>query len=185
VREGYPDVNWSYNLRLRITDFEPRVLNVGVGPGIEFSGVARQLPYFEFGRLDHIDVHPPYLYKAQEVNWASKIVTYKIMDVRNIQNFDDWTLVLMFDVLEHLPEEDAIIVLNRLIASTCKILIFLPIETGEYQNKYPEVAAMEHRSFWKPEEFTNLGLNVEYLPKWNNGVFEIDVAWISKKEDKK
>lgn len=183
-KREYPIVNSYYDLRLRIEDYEDlRVLNCGIGPGD--SGLASQLPFFKFKHLTHIDIYQPYLDKGKETIWDAQYVEFINKDVRDISSFDEYDLCLMFDFIEHLPKDDAMKVLSKLQQSSCKVLMFVPLELeqeGEYQNR-TGVKFNDHLSLWIKEDFINLGFRVEVLKNFNHGNRVIsNVLWVTKGE---
>lgn len=173
----YPYVPNIIDLRNRITRKnldKLKVLNVGVG-SCE-SGLARQLPHIDFGQLDLIDVHQPYLDGAQTREWDARVVNFINADIRTF-DVTGYDLVLMFDVLEHLTKEEAIAVMNRI---TCKQLIFIPLEK-EYRANVYGATSQDHLSLWTEEDFKNLGYKTEVLKnfhKEDNRIF--DALWAAK-----
>lgn len=152
----YPDVPEAIDLRKRIFPKGMKVLNVGVGPGD--SWLAKQLPHLEFKRLDHIDVHEPYIFKAREIPWAAEEVRFRVGDITNGTDFSDYDMVFFFDVIEHLEKDDALRILNTPV----KKLLFVPLETTPRENQHG-VESQEHRSFWTEEELNGLGLKTQRI----------------------
>lgn len=173
----YPLVAASLDLRNRLprTGFEKlKVLNVGVGVGN--SGLAIQLPYFPFARLDHVDVHNPYLEVAKARTWAAKKVNFINADIREI-GLIDYDFVLMFDVLEHLPKADALAVMDRIKSHQ---IIFIPLETEFRKNTFG-AESQDHLSLWTEFDFTSRGYKTERLSgfhKEENLIF--DALWAIK-----
>jgi 2-polyprenyl-3-methyl-5-hydroxy-6-metoxy-1,4-benzoquinol methylase len=155
----YPEVPGFVDLRKRMFPKGMKVLNVGVGRGDSF--VASQLPHLEFKRLDHMDVHEPYIFKAREIPWAAEEVRFKVGDVRNGTNFEDYDLVLLADIVEHLPKDDAVELLKR----PGKKLMLIPIETEPRDND-TDVESREHLSFWTEKELKDLGYKTEVIRQW-------------------
>jgi len=151
-----------------------KVCNVGVGEG--GSALALQLPYFNFARLDHIDVHQPYLDAARARTWSAKVVNFINTDVRN-WNFAAYDYVFMFDVLEHLEKADALAVMEKI---KCHQLIFIPLETMFRKNDFG-VKAQDHLSFWTEADFKERGYTTEILSGFHieeKSVF--DALWALK-----
>lgn len=121
----YPAFSQDLDLRLRLPKEnlnKMSVLNVGIGSGQ--SSLARQLPFLIFRRLDHVEIHQPYIDAAMLEKWDSKEVNFIHADIRNI-DYWPYDIVLMFDILEHLPKEDSLKLMDRI---KCKQIIFIPLE---------------------------------------------------------
>jgi 2-polyprenyl-3-methyl-5-hydroxy-6-metoxy-1,4-benzoquinol methylase len=82
-----------------------RVLNVG-GGGAAVIGLPPQLREIKFKQLDHLDIYEPSLNKCKGVPWAAETVNFILCDIREF-DFSGYDLLLMFDVIEHLPKDDA------------------------------------------------------------------------------
>jgi len=173
----YPLVPDEIDLRKRL----PRrglnkltVLNVGVGTGS--SGLARQLPFLRFKWLVHIDVHQPYLDAAQTVKYDAEFVSFLNRDIRDY-NTSSYDWVFMFDILEHLPKEGALKVLDRI---KCRQLIFIPLEEEFRENPFG-VQSQEHQSFWTEEDFKSRGYKTQVLRGFHKEGDKIfDALWAVK-----
>ena len=160
----YPLVMPEIDLRARLPMNhlkKMRVLNVGAGSG--YSGLARQLPFLPFKELDHCDIENIYLDAARAKQWRAKKVIFINQDIRKMA-FQNYDLILMFDVLEHLPKEDSLAVLKKII---CPHLIFIPLEEEFRANIY-EAKSQDHLSLWTKKEFDDLGYRTEELPFFHN-----------------
>lgn len=159
VTWGYPTVHPTIDLRTRLGDLTgKRVLNIGIGSGE--SGLAIQLPAYPFEKLDHIEVHQPYIEKARTKFWVAKEVNFHLGDAREfpVENYD---LVLAFDVLEHLTKEDAL----ALIARCPNMAVFIPLEPRPmcHREGVDDIASQDHLSIWTEQEFKDLGFQTEVL----------------------
>ena len=152
----YPKVPEAVDLRKRIFPKGMKVLNVGVGTGD--SWIAKQLPHLPFARLDHLDIHEPYIFKAREIPWAAEEVRFKVGDIRNGVNFDDYDMVFFFDVIEHLEKDEAL----RVLSHPVKKLMFVPIETEPRLNS-TGVESQDHLSFWTEEELNEMGFKTQRI----------------------
>ena len=154
----YPDVPDVIDLRKRVTPNGKRALNVGVGPGD--SWLAQQLPHMPFSHLDHIDVHKPYLDKAAEIPWAAENVGFIHKDITEFDVDGQYDIMLMFDVIEHLPKDKALEVLK----SPVDKLIFVPLEdTDSLRVNRTGVESQDHVSCWTEEEIRGLGFETETI----------------------
>ena len=173
----YPPMPFYIDLRQRLPRRnidKLKVLNVGVGVGN--SGLAVQLPYFNFERLDLIDVHKPYLDSAVTRTWAAKKVNFILAD---IVNFDTsiYDLVLMFDVLEHLPKLASLKVMEKI---KCKQVIFGPLEKEFRENKFG-AESQDHLSLWTEKDFKSRGYKTEVLKNFHKeDGKEWDALWALK-----
>ena len=174
---GYPFVYSEIDLRRKLPSGnlnKLKVLNVGVGTGD--SGLARQLPFLPFFRLDLIDVHQPYLDRAIKRNWAAKHVNFINDDIRNFDT-SIYDVVLMFDVLEHLPKEDSLAVMKKIKSHQ---IIFIPLEEHYRENTFG-AKSQDHLSLWEESDFVQLGYCTDRLfafHKEGNGIF--DALWAIK-----
>ena len=173
----YPLVNPELDVRYRLPlkDLKKlRVLNVGIGSG--YSALARQLPFIGFGDLTMIDVYQPYIDDAKMKTWDADEVHFILSDVRDfdVSQFD---IVLMFDVLEHLPKEDSLAVLSKIKG---KAVVFGPLEKVYRENTF-EVSSQDHLSIWTEEDFKELGFKTELLKNFHREGNEIfDALWAIK-----
>jgi len=166
----YPVVPECIDLRKRIVPNGKRALNVGVGRGD--SWLAQQLPHLPFASLDNLDIHKPYLDKAAEMPWAAEKVAFIHDDITRFSVDGQYDLVLMFDVLEHLPKDKA---LDVLCTDTPKML-FVPLE-GEFRTNTTGIKSEDHQSAWTADEFRDLGFNVEVIKGFHRGA--VDAAWVT------
>jgi len=173
----YPIVPPEIDLRLRLPKenrSQMRVLNVGVGLGN--SGLGIQLHFFPFTRLDNIDIYQPYLDLAKTQEWAAKKVNFINADIRNFDT-SIYDLVLMFDILEHLPKEDSLKIMDRI---KCKQLIFIPLEKEFRKNVYG-VESQDHLSLWTEDDFKSRGYKTEVLKDYHKeGGRIFDALWAIK-----
>jgi 2-polyprenyl-3-methyl-5-hydroxy-6-metoxy-1,4-benzoquinol methylase len=169
----YPDVPAFMDLRKRMLPLGMTVLNVGVGPGD--SWLAKQLPHLEFARLDHIDIHEPYIAKAREIPCAAKDVRFKVGDVTKLEDFGEYDMTFMFDLIEHLPKEQGL----GLLKMPFKKLLFVPIETKPREND-TGVASQDHVSFWTEREFKDLGYKTEVIKNfvYHRDGAVMDAVWV-------
>jgi ubiquinone/menaquinone biosynthesis C-methylase UbiE len=173
----YPMVNPEIDIRYRLPRKDLHklsVLNVGVGSG--YSGLARQLPFIGFGSLTMIDVHQPYLDMAELKTWDAGVVKFIKADVRDF-DVTGYDIVMMFDVLEHLPKEESIAIMKKI---TGKQVIFGPLEPSFRKNDFG-VESQDHLSLWTEQDFIDLGYKTEILPSFHHeGDLFFDATWALK-----
>jgi len=173
VDAKYPEVSPLIDLRKKIKPYGKKVLNVGVGPDGGNSAIASQLPFFSFKQLDHIDVYKPYLDEAQKKAWNAERVNFIHGDITEYDKINDYDLILMFDVLEHLPKEKGL----KLLDSKPRKLIFLPLENGKMRENTFGVSSQDHISSWTEKDFIDRGFAIQPLKQFNHGDFTSDVLW--------
>ena len=173
----YPSVPDEIDLRNRLPrkDLNKfKALNVGMGSGA--SGLARQLPYFNFKLLDNIDIFQPYLNAGKTRFWDAKKVNFLNADIRDFDT-SPYDFVFMFDVLEHLFKAEALAVLEKI---KCRQLIFLPLEK-EFRENNLGVKSQDHLSFWTEEDFKNMRYKTEVLKDFHHeGGNVFDALWAVK-----
>lgn len=107
--------------------------------------LAQQLTCLKSKQLDNLDVNEGFLERAKLVPWKAESVNFIHDDVRNMNGkLDDYDLVLLFDIIEHLPKEDGI----KLLKTKVPKLVFTPIEKnlGEGGNKDTGIEGQDHKS---------------------------------------
>lgn len=171
-----PVVIDSINLRkLLPANYENmRVLNVGIGAGT--SMLAQQLPFLKFKKITHLDVYEPYITAAKKLIWDSP-VEFIQKDVRSITDISSYDLVLMFDVLEHLPKEDSIALINRFTKAGIKVLAFTPVEKElmNHRDGTDDIESQMHYSLWDSKDFEDLSLRTVTLKDFHG--LNYDAVW--------
>ncbi len=148
-------------LKLPIKDLHKlKVLNVGVGD--MGSGIARQLPYLNFGRLDHIDIHQPYIDEGKKADWLCKDVNFTLADLDGY-DFSGYDFVMIFDVLEHLEKEKSI----KVIETLKKAFIFIPLEK-EFRENHFHADSQDHKSLWVEQDFRSRGYKTTLLRNFHS-----------------
>jgi len=80
--------------------------------------------------------------------------------ITQFSNYTNYDLILMCDVIEHLPKEPALNMLRHFLKQNAKILISTPnkfFNQDLYQSE-----AEHHISFWQASDFRKLGCHVDY-----------------------
>jgi hypothetical protein len=167
LRKRIISLDWNKN----IEDY--KVLNVGVGDGT--GGLAKQLPKLKFKKLDHLDIDSNYLLEAHKLDWQSPVDYIE----GNIVNFDfsKYDLVLLFDILEHLPKGDSLKVIDRLKTA----IIFIPLEKSFRPNTFDH-KSQDHLSLWTEADFKARGFKTEVLPNfhWEEATGWFDSLWATR-----
>ncbi len=173
----YPEVVPDIDLRLRLffnKAKKMRVLNVGAGSG--YSALALQLMFFPFKSLTFLDVHEPYLENAKARDYAAKEVHFIKGDIRNFRT-EDYDVVLMFDILEHLPKQDSLEVIDDI---ACTQIVFIPLEKKFRSNVYG-AKSQDHLSLWTEDNFKCRGFATELLTGFHEEDGEVfDALWAVK-----
>lgn len=126
--------------------FSPRtVLDVGAGGG---ANLEFYQPWWPNSHWTALEVWPPNIERFQlGYRYDNTIIN----DVRNITDFY-YELVIFGDILEHLPKEDSLDVLNRALDHAAYVVVALPVI------HYPQGAMdgnpyEEHVSEWTWDDF--------------------------------
>jgi SAM-dependent methyltransferase len=173
----YPPVVPDIDLRLRINinkSKKLRVLNVGAGSG--YSALAMQLLFFPFKSLTFLDIHEPYLETAKSRDYQAKAVNFVKGDIRNF-NTEEYDLVLMFDILEHLQKNESFEVMRDI---KCSQIVFIPLEKKFRPNVFG-AKSQDHLSLWTEDNFKMRGYSTEVLPGFHEEMGEVfDALWAVK-----
>lgn len=109
-------------------------------------------------------------------------------DIRSFDTFEPvksrhFSLLTMFDVLEHLTREDGLSVLHRATDHCDAAMIFTPI--GElWVHDPPGPSPHEHRSGWYPEEFWANGWTVWEWPIFHQNEGSMHGAFMAWKGER-
>jgi hypothetical protein len=163
--EYYPIFHPAIDLRNRLprTNLN-KMTALYVGAGSGDSALGMQLPYIKFQRLDFIDIHEPYLESASCRTYAANKTNFIKADVRDF-DFSPYDIILIFDVLEHLPKEDSLKVIDKI---KCKLVVFLPLER-EFRENVFGAESQDHLSLWTEQDFKNKGFKTDVLEDFHPG----------------
>jgi 2-polyprenyl-3-methyl-5-hydroxy-6-metoxy-1,4-benzoquinol methylase len=143
-------------------------LDLGCGPGE--SVIAREILHISWQRLISVDAFEPYLVKMRERTPSAKqhdIHLSRIEDLDALLEGLDIDLILLIDVLEHLPRRDALRLLYGLEKQVRRgIVLFSPVGEVE-QGALDGNEYQRHRSFWEPGDWLRLGYDVEVYDKFH------------------
>lgn len=121
------------------------ILDVGVGQGDYLELIRSYLPHNIL--IDGIEAWEPYVGKFKLDERYNNLF---VKDVREFENFD-YDLVIFGDVLEHMPEKDAIEVWNKMSKQARYAIISIPIihhPQGVYEGNPFEI---HHEEDWTTE----------------------------------
>jgi len=107
-----------------------RILDVGPGIGTYGDLLAGQ-GY----RIDAVEIFPPYIQKYDLIN------KYDNVFIGDICKFDikDYDFIILGDVLEHIPKEDAIKLYEKIVpAKECLVAVPFEMEQGEHEGNIYE-----------------------------------------------
>lgn len=170
-RSKRPEVSWTRDiidlrLKLPLKDItKMRVLNIGIGDMC--SAIAKQLVNIKFGYLKMVDVHQPYIDNAKQLDWLAEEVEFELKDGKAKYDWKDYDLVMIFDVLEHIEKEESIRIVKEIQDAGVKLLVFGPLEDQPRANKFG-VLSQDHISFWKEQDFIDLGLKTTLLKNFHH-----------------
>lgn len=103
-------------------NFNPsaRILDVGAGAGLNLDMLKDV-----YENIDCIEVFEPYISTYDLKNRYKKVYHLNVVD---FDNFSDYDLIIMGDVLEHLTVEDSVKVLDKIDKTNAQVLIQVPYQ---------------------------------------------------------
>jgi SAM-dependent methyltransferase len=169
-------------IRLTILNAPKKILEVGIGYGINGAGIRNWYNSDVKKRetvIIGIEAFPDYrnplwdMYDAvylEDVRRMDKIPYKQYREGKKPATFEQFDVIVMTDVLEHFTDEDALVVIDKLkswLTPNGVILIstpaiWIPQEAWE-GNEYET-----HRSFWTRGKLEALGFNVLRDEKYND-----------------
>lgn len=157
------------------------VLNLGAG--ICGSPISEQLHYFPCQRLINVEKFEPYMQQLKQMPFAAKEVEFHQMDIREYVDsplMPEPDFSLLIDVLEHLPREDALHVLDVLRRRTKRrILIWLPL--GECPiEPFHDNPFQLHLSTWFPDDEAFADGKIETFERFHKHLDPpADAGWVT------
>lgn len=119
---GYSDPTNKPWTQLKIVELNPKtVLDVGAGQGVYLNLIRDSLG--NDVKVSAVEVWPPYI---EQFNLRNRYDNLFEIDVRDMTNFD-YDLVILGDILEHMPELDAIALWDRISKEARYAIISIPI----------------------------------------------------------
>lgn len=120
-----------------------KVLDIGIGRG-KYGLLTRE--YCDEVIVDGVEAWPEYITDIQRAIYRN-IFTEDIVKM-DLSKLEDYDLVLMIDVIEHLTKEDGMRIINSL---KTQFIISTPIEDyrAHYDNHFED-----HISHWTTEDFS-------------------------------
>jgi hypothetical protein len=164
------------------TDLEWKTIaNLGAGKcdGL-ISGKFRQL---RCAHLINVEAYMPYYVELRLAAWATQ-------NVENIfGSIQKWVLeqedksvdiVVLLDVLEHFPKEEALVLWQQFMRiARERIVVWLPFGPCA-QDEYDGNPYQKHLSTWNPEDFEQPGYAVEHFPKFHLHINPpADAGWVT------
>jgi len=119
-----------------------RILDVGPGQGT-YSDLLRNLGY----QMDAVEVWAPYV---DQFNLRAKYDNVYIQDIREFElwNYD---FIILGDVLEHLPEEDAKHLITKIAVYGIQCLVAVPYMMAQDGEEYGNEYETHHQADLTPE----------------------------------
>lgn len=119
---GFSDPTNKPWTQQKIAELNPKtVLDVGAGQGVYLNLIRDSLG--EDVKISAVEVWPPYI---EQFNLRNRYDNLFDIDVRDMESFD-YDLVILGDVLEHMPEPDAIKLWDRISKEAKYAIISIPI----------------------------------------------------------
>lgn len=118
---GYSDPTNKPWTKDKILELNPKtVLDVGAGQGVYLNMIREILPHTE---VTGVEVWMPYVEEFDLYNRYDGLI---VADVREIENFK-YDLVIFGDVLEHMTQEDALLIWEKVSGQAKNAIISIPI----------------------------------------------------------
>lgn len=132
------------------------------------SDIARQLLDVECKTLLSVDIFQPHIDYVRGLKFKATTHLAKCCDVREVP-IREGSIVILTDVLEHIPREYGEKLLLKIEASAKKIVIFVPLEPDGFHRRVldKENPADEHLSWWKEGDFKSRGYKTEIITNSN------------------
>jgi predicted TPR repeat methyltransferase len=109
-------------------------------------------------RMTGVDVFKPYLKEAKTSGYYQKLVESDVTKFPIAK--ESYDVILLFQVLEHLPKKEGIALLKKMTRGARKaVIVTLPHGECE-QEDYEENKYQKHLSSWMVKDLENLGFNV-------------------------
>jgi mannosyltransferase OCH1-like enzyme len=119
---GYSDPENKPWAQSKIIELNPKtILDVGAGQGVYLDLIRAVLP--EDVSVHAVEVWEPYINQFNLINRYDKLFK---MDVREMESFE-YDLVILGDILEHMSEEDAVNLWNKISKDAKYAIISIPI----------------------------------------------------------
>lgn len=151
-----------YDLTKRLEGLDlPALTALDLGCGRYESDVARVVPTLPWKKLTSVDVFQPNIDILKERGLKHELVCADLRDYVAVHGAGT-DVVLMFDVLEHLPKEDGEVLLRRAIREARqRVVVFVPVEPTDFHRKniWPENPAEDHVSHWDVQDFRDAGFD--------------------------
>jgi len=112
-----------------LANFGPAIRVLDVGPG---EGTYQELLGQHFKRMDACEIYAPYISKYQLESKYGKVFNQSVVD---FANFEDYDLVIMGDILEHLTVQQAQDVIARIPGSLLVAVPFEYVQGGSHGNE--------------------------------------------------
>lgn len=100
-----------------------KILDVGPGAGLNYEMLKDT-----YSHIDGVEIFEPYVERFSLRDKYNNIFVQSVVD---FENFGDYALVIMGDVLEHLTVADSVAVLERIVASGSHAVVQVPFEFAQ------------------------------------------------------
>lgn len=156
-----PEVTWTHGFLDVIAHFLPErpesILDVGCGPGI--AGALCRL-YRNPKRLVGVDVFRPYLVSLRHLNVYDSLIQVDLSRTPALPfRADAFDVGLALEVIEHLPKDAGVHLMESLKAQCTRVIVSTPNEFFE-QDTYDDNPFQRHRSAWSLRDFEERGFDV-------------------------
>lgn len=129
-------------------------LDIGAGAG-KYGKMLRDL-FNDKIHITAVEYYPVYIERFDLINIYDNILEIKAQDLINYDN--DYDVIILGDVIEHLPKADGISLISYLIYHCKYLLIVYP--TGLRQGASEGNEYERHISYWSDEDFRGLDSDI-------------------------
>jgi len=144
---------------------DSRVLDIGCGDG-KWS----ELLFHKVAKLDGLEVWLPYI---NTYDLRSKYDTLYNIDMRHFETFENYNVVILGDVLEHIPYNDAVQFINKLKRHSLTVYLIIPISLCIQDGTVYGNPHETHVYQWTHEELKALGFSQIHVGYNPNGLVKI------------
>lgn len=161
-----PSASWKHisTALEKIYDLSPTsVLDIGIGFG-KWGFLLREYLDVWAGRyhkpewlvrIDGIEIFEPYILESHQFFYNEIFIG----DVRElIDEVDDYDLIIVGDVLEHMPKESSLLLIDKLIHKSKNILVNLPLGIWPQEDLFGNPNE-RHISTWSIEDLSKYKIN--------------------------
>lgn len=125
--------NYIKNYIINKFNNQIKILDVGPGAGSNYEMLKQN-----FKNIDCVEIFEPYV---ERFKLKDKYKNVYICNILDFENFDEYDLIIMGDVLEHLTVEDSKKILDKIYKSKSDLIVQVPYQykQGISENNIHEI----------------------------------------------